>query len=108
MEETNEQMVNEGMEETMAENTMDTAMPEKNMESETKNDKFVRLAEYRVNKLMTAIASLDKLHNRSAYDYTDEQVNIMFETIENQLSDVKAHFAKSKTNDSKFMFTFNK
>ena len=76
--------------------------------NETKNEKFIRLAEYRVNKIMTAISSLDKLHNRSSYDYTDEQVNLMFETIENQLNEVKEHFGKVKVQEAKFSFNMNK
>ena len=53
---------------------------------------------------MMAIGSLDKLHNKSSYDYTDEQVSIMFESIENQLAEVKSHFQKTKVQDAKFSF----
>lgn len=72
--------------------------------NETKNEKFMRLAEYRVNKLMTAISSLDKLHNKSSYDYTEEQVNMMFNSIEEQLAQVKANFSATKAKEAKFSF----
>ena len=41
---------------------------------ETKAEKFVRLGEYRINKAMDAIGRIENLANRSAYDYTPEQV----------------------------------
>lgn len=103
MEETNELKEELTSEETMMESEENE--PKSTNANETKNEKFIRLAEYRVNKIMTAIASLDKLHNRGAYDYTDEQVTIMFESLENQLAEVKGHFNKTKaTQESKFSF----
>ncbi|MCQ2978202.1 MAG: hypothetical protein MJ245_00185 [Clostridia bacterium] len=72
--------------------------------NETKNEKFMRLAEFRVNKLMNAIASLDKLHNKSSYEYTEEQVNMMFNSIEEQLNQVKSNFTASKVQEAKFSF----
>ncbi|MCB2291789.1 hypothetical protein LGK97_18925 [Clostridium sp. CS001] len=73
--------------------------------NETKNEKFIRLAVYRVNKIMSAVSSLDKLHNRNTYEYTDEQVNAVFESLENQLAEVKGHFEKIKVQESKFSFS---
>lgn len=73
--------------------------------NETKNEKFIRLAVYRVNKIMSAVSSLDKLHNRNSYEYTDEQVNAVFESLENQLAEVKGHFEKTKVQDVKFSFS---
>ena len=72
--------------------------------NETKNEKFIRLAEYRINKIMVAVGSLDKLHNKNSYEYTDEQVNAMFESLEKQLAEVKSHFAKTKMQEAKFSF----
>lgn len=72
--------------------------------NETKNEKFIRLAVYRVNKVMSAVSSLDKLHNGNTYEYTDEQVNAMFESLENQLLEVKGHFEKTKVQEVKFSF----
>ena len=41
---------------------------------ETKADKFIRLGEYRMNKAIDAIGRLEHLANKSAYEYTAEQV----------------------------------
>lgn len=92
--------VMEEMEEASEEITL--AAPTAN---ETKNEKFMRLAEFRVNKLISAISSLDKLHNRSAYDYSEEQVNMMFDTIEKQIAEARGHFSGSKMQETKFSFS---
>lgn len=73
--------------------------------NETKNEKFTRLAVYRVNKIMSAVSSLDKLHNRNTYEYANEQVTAMFESLENQLAEVKGHFEKTKVQEVKFSFS---
>ena len=73
--------------------------------NETKNEKFIRLAVYSVNKIMSAVSSLDKLHNGNTYEYTDEQVTAMFESLENQLTEVKGHFEKTKVQEVKFSFS---
>ena len=96
------------MEEKAEMDTMDEAKMMMANPGETKNEKFMRLAEYRVNKLMTAIASLDKLHNRSSYDYSEEQVNMMFSTIEEQLAQAKSHFQAGKVKEAKFSFNLMK
>jgi len=73
--------------------------------NETKNEKFIRLAVYSVNKIMSAVSSLDKLHNGNTYEYSDEQVNAMFESLEHQLTEVKGHFEKTKVQEIKFSFS---
>ena len=42
-------------------------------DNESKADKFVRLGEYRVNKVIDAIGRLENLFNRTNYEYTQEQ-----------------------------------
>ena len=96
MEDINE-LTNMGMNEGQEIDSNDT-------HNETKNEKFIRLAEYRINKIMVAVGSLDKLHNKNSYEYTDEQVNAMFESLEKQLAEVKSHFSKTKTQEAKFSF----
>lgn len=67
---------------------------------ETKAEKFIRLGEYRMNKAIDAIGRIENLANRSAYDYTLEQVEAMFSVLESKVAGVKAKFtaAKSKEN----------
>lgn len=50
--------------------------------NETKAEKFIRLGEYRMNKAIDTIGRLEHLANRSAYEYTAEQVEAMFGALE--------------------------
>ena len=69
-------------------------------DNESKADKFVRLGEYRVNKVIDAIGRLENLSNRTNYEYTQEQVEAMFSTLELWVADVKAKFTVTKTREN--------
>ena len=56
-------------------------------DNESKADKFVRLGEYRVNKVIDAIGRLENLSNRTNYEYTQEQVEAMFSIMGKRLLD---------------------
>lgn len=80
-----------------------TDVEQEEKEGESKADKFVRLGESRVNKILAGYASIDKLHNSGAYEYTDEQIEKMFGVLEQQLAEVKSHFSAEKKKN-KFSF----
>lgn len=63
---------------------------------ETKAEKFIRIGEYRMNKAIDAIGRLENLANRSAYEYTQEQVEAMFSVLEQRVADIKAKFTAAK------------
>ena len=67
---------------------------------ETKAEKFIRLGGYRINKAMDAIGRIENLANRSAYDYTPEQVEAMFSVLESKVAEVKAKFAATKAKEN--------
>ena len=81
------------MNETM-ENVTENTSAEK--AAETKEEKFIRLGEYRMNKVIDAIGRIENLANRSAYDYTPEQVEAMFSVLESKVAEVKAKFTATK------------
>ena len=60
---------------------------------ETSREKFVRLAESRVNNLVKTMRLLGNLSNKSNYSYTERDVEKMFRTLERELKDAKARFA---------------
>lgn len=72
--------------------------------SESKADKFIRLGEYRVNKVIEAIGRIEHLSNRSNYEYTVEQVEVMFSMIEKRLAKVKGRFAPKQEKNNTFSF----
>ena len=67
---------------------------------ETKSEKFIRLGEYRMNKAIDAIGRIENLANRSAYDYTPEQVEAMFSVLESKVAEVKAKFTATKVKEN--------
>lgn len=69
-------------------------------ENESKADKFIRLGEYRINKAIDAIGRLGSLSNKSAYEYTPEQVDAMFSVLESKVAEVKAKFTVTKQKES--------
>ena len=67
---------------------------------ETKAEKFIRLGEYRMNKAIDTIGRIENLANRSAYDYTPEQVEAMFSVLESKVEVVKAKFTATKAKEN--------
>ena len=67
---------------------------------ETKAEKFIRLGEYRINKAIDAIGRIENLSNRSAYDYTEEQVEAMFSVLESKVAEVKTKFTATKAKEN--------
>ncbi|MCG7984685.1 MAG: hypothetical protein JAY90_18285 [Candidatus Thiodiazotropha lotti] len=67
--------------------------------SETSRDKFVRLAESRVNNLIKTIRLLGNLSNKSNYSYTDKDVDKIFRSVEKELKDARAQFRTGGTSD---------
>ena len=70
-------------------------------ENETKAEKFIRIGEYRMNKAVDAIGRLENLANRGSYEYTQEQVDAMFQALEGRVAEVKARFMPKKAAESK-------
>jgi hypothetical protein len=95
------------MEENHMEETNVTMTTEKTQgepdakENETKAEKFIRIGEYRMNKAVDAIGRLENLANRSFYEYTQEQVDAMFQALEGRGVEVKVRFMPKKAAESK-------
>ena len=70
--------------------------------AETKEEKFKRLAELRVNAAMDKIRLLGQLSNRGNYDYTDEQVEIIFKALHKSLAKTKTKFRESSKDKKRF------
>lgn len=69
---------------------------------ETKDSRFVRIAEARTNKIINMIRLLGNCSNKRNYDYTEEEVRKIFAAIENELKITKNKFLESESNDKKF------
>lgn len=74
------------------------------MSKETKHDKFLRLAEQRTNKVLQSISVLGNCSNKSTYEYTEEEVNKLFNAIEKSLKLTKQKFLNNAEAEDKFKF----
>lgn len=72
-----------------------------------KREKFIELAEKRVNKAIKTMRLIGNLSNRSNYDYTDELVNEIIGALERELRDLKKKFFPGKAEDQRD-FSFSK
>lgn len=64
----------------------------------SKRERFKRLAVYRTNEVLRRLKTLGNCSNRSAYEYTEEEINKIFSEIERKIKETKAkfHFPKEK------------
>ena len=60
--------------------------------TETRQERFKRLAIYRTNAVLEKLRILGNLSNKTNYDYSDDEINKIFYAIDSQLRNVKARF----------------
>lgn len=68
---------------------------------ETKREKFVRLAENRTNKILATLVLLGNCSNTGVYEYTQKDVDRIFNAIQLQLNDTKKRFTQKGSGNSK-------
>ena len=69
------------------------------MKKETKRDKFVRLAEKRVNNTLKEISLIANLSNKSNYDYNQSDVEKIIRTLKKSVNELEQSFASKNRND---------
>ena len=69
---------------------------------DTKKENFKRIAENRTNKIIELISKLHNLTNPSFYDYTEEDIESIFNAIQDELDHQKDLFKNSKMGRKKF------
>lgn len=60
--------------------------------NETKEQKFKRIASARTRKILHSLRLLGNCANRNTYEYTNNDVEKIFGTIERQLKETKSKF----------------
>ncbi len=66
-----------------------------------KRERFKRLATARTNQIIKKLMILSNCSNRSAYEYTEEDINKIFSVIERATREIKAKFNFSTTKEFK-------
>ena len=60
--------------------------------SESSRDRFVRLVNARVNRALKDIQLIGNLSNRSNYQYTDRDVDLIFRALNDELKSCRGKF----------------
>ena len=69
---------------------------------ETKEQKFTRLAESRVNTILERLTILGQLSDKKNYEYTDAQVSKIFRAIESEVKATKSKFRNHSKSRKRF------
>ena len=64
-----------------------------------KRAKFVELAENRVNRAIKDIRLIGNLSNRSAYEFTEEDIRKIFKALLKELDTAKGRFSRGDKSD---------
>ena len=74
---------------------------------ETKREKFVRLAESRMNNVLKQIELLSNLSNKRVYEYNEDDIEIIIKTLKNCISDLEHSFKMASSKKRKFSLKNN-
>ena len=66
-----------------------------------KRDNFKRISENRVKKITELISKLHNLINPSFYEYTDQEIDEIFDLIQSELNKQKEIFMKDRKKGKK-------
>lgn len=67
----------------------------------TKQENFKRIADNRIHKIIELISKLRNLSNSSFYEYTDEQIDEMFDSIQKELDKQRTIFLQERNKAKK-------
>lgn len=71
---------------------------------ENKKENFKRISENRVNKIITTLDQLTNLTNSSFYEYSNDDILLIFQLIENEVTRVKEVLLKTNDKNKKIRF----
>ncbi len=73
----------------------------------SKRDRFEKVASNRVQRILDTLALLQNCANRNNYDYSQEDVDQMFTEIGKAFKDAKDAFTNEMNKSTKQVFKFN-
>lgn len=68
---------------------------------ETNRERFKRLGTIRTNAVLQKLKILGNCANRNAYEYSEEEIDKIFSTIEKKLKEVKSKFQFTESKEFK-------
>jgi len=70
-------------------------------QKESRRNKFIRIAEARTNKIINMIQLLGNCSNTGVYEYTEADIDKIFNAIEVELRENRKRFSKSEPKKEK-------
>jgi hypothetical protein len=67
-----------------------------------KRERFIRIVESRVNKILYNLDNLGKCSNKRNYEYSEEDVRRIFREIERKVKETRLNFQDGARNKGKF------
>ena len=67
----------------------------------TKHENFVRLAESRVDKALSAIRVIGNLTNRSYYEFSPDEAKEIVSALQSAVNDLKVQFSRAEAPESR-------
>ena len=67
-----------------------------------KRERFIRIAERRVNKILNDIDSLGKCSNKRNYEYNEEDIRKIFKAVDEKLKSVRMLFSSPENHKNYF------
>jgi hypothetical protein len=66
------------------------------MRGQTKQQRFKRIAEKRVQRVLDSLRSLSQCSNKRMYEWEDDQLRKIWSAIENEIDQSKARFENAR------------
>jgi len=70
--------------------------------SESKSERFNRVAEKRVENVLKSLRSLSQCSNKRMYEWNDEQLNKIWDAINSELQSCKESYTQTQPDEFKF------
>ena len=71
---------------------------------QTREQRFKRLAEQRVNAILEKLRLLGQLSSKSNYEYTEAEVEAIFKAIQKDVNSIKTKFREDTKGRKRFTF----
>ena len=69
----------------------------------SKHERFIKLAESRMKKVLLALASLRNLSNKQNYEYSKEEASQMLNFLKNEIRELENSFLKDSKKTELFL-----
>ena len=67
-----------------------------------KRERFIRIVESRVNKILSNLDNLGKCSNKRNYEYSQDEVRKIFREIDRKVKEIRLQFQSTNGRNSKF------